>query len=110
VVLFSEEDGLEYEGGMQIESILIHEFAHVIHSAGFNTNQQGRLPEAFQQAKTKGRWNDGRAAQRFRRIKSSTPVLLLEALVKWFPTESPELLKKCLNSGDILVNLLVSTL
>ena len=36
VVLFSEEDVLEYEGGMQLESILIHEFGHVIDGAGFD--------------------------------------------------------------------------
>jgi hypothetical protein len=36
VVLFAEEDVMEYEGGMQIESILIHEFGHVIHGAGFD--------------------------------------------------------------------------
>ena len=33
VVLFAEEDVLEYEGGMQLESILVHEFGHVIHGA-----------------------------------------------------------------------------
>ena len=27
---------MEYEGGMQIESILIHEFGHVIHGPGFD--------------------------------------------------------------------------
>ena len=35
-VVFAEEDVLEYEGGMQLESILIHEFGHVIHGAGFD--------------------------------------------------------------------------
>ena len=33
VVLFAEEDVMEYEGGMQSESILIHEFGHVIQGA-----------------------------------------------------------------------------
>ena len=33
VVLFSEEDVMEYEGGMRLESILIHEFGHVVHGA-----------------------------------------------------------------------------
>ena len=28
----------------------------------------------------------------------------MEALTKWFPEESPELLRKCLNTGDIEVN------
>jgi hypothetical protein len=103
-VLFAEEDVMEYEGGMQIESILIHEFGHVIHGAGFDKDQQRKLTEAFEQAKAKGLWNDGKAAQRFRRVKGDEPVLLLDALVKAFPKQSPELLKRCLDGGDILVN------
>ncbi|MDP6633980.1 MAG: hypothetical protein QGG42_03710 [Phycisphaerae bacterium] len=103
-VVFAEEDVLEYEGGMQIESILIHEFGHVIHGAGFDKALKDRQSEAFNQAREKGLWNDGYAAQRFRRIKSKTPVSLLKALVKWFPKQSPELIKKCLDGGDILVN------
>jgi len=103
-VVFAEEDVLEYEGGMQIESILIHEFGHVIHGAGFDEKLQKRLTETFKQAKAKGLWNDGRAAQRFRRVKSEQPVSLLDALVKSFPDQSPELIEKCLDGGDILVN------
>jgi len=103
-VVFAEEDVLEYEGGMQIESILIHEFGHVIHGAGFDKDLQDRLTETFKQAKAKGLWNDGRAAQRFRRVKSKTPVSLLDALVKSFSDQSPELIEKCLDGGDILVN------
>ncbi len=103
-VLFSEEDVLQYEGGMQLESIVIHEFGHVVHGAGFDTALQDRLTATFQAAKAKGLWNDGRAAQRFRRVKSQTPVSLREALVKAFPNESVELLTKCLDGGDILVN------
>jgi len=103
-VLFSEEDVLEYEGGMRLESILIHEFGHVIHGAGFDKALQDRLTAAHARARAKGIWNDGRAAQRFRRVKSTTPVSLLDALVKSFPDVSPELLKKCLDGGDILVN------
>jgi len=103
-VVFAEEDVLEYEGGMQLESILIHEFGHVIHGAGFDDALQERLTETFKRAKEKGLWNDGRAAQRFRRVKSETPVSLLDALVASFPDESPELLKACLDGGDILVN------
>jgi hypothetical protein len=103
-VLFSEEDVMQYEGGMQLESILIHEFGHVIHGAGFDKALQERLTETFKRAKEQGLWNDGRAAQRFRRVKSATPVPLLDALVKWFPDESPELLRTCLDGGDILVN------
>ncbi|MCP4377792.1 MAG: zinc-dependent peptidase [bacterium] len=103
-VVFSEEDVIESEEGMQTESILIHEFAHVIHQAGFDKKLQKRLTETFKQIKKKGLWNDGRAAYRFCRIKSKTPVSLLEELIKYFPDESPELLKKCLDGGDILVN------
>jgi len=103
-VVFAEEDVLEYEGGMLLESILIHEFAHVIQGAGFDKELQGRLAETFKRAKAKGLWNDGFAAQRFRRVKSEEPVSLLDALVQSFPAESPELIKKCLDGGDILVN------
>lgn len=103
-VLFAEEDVMEYEGGMQIESILIHEFGHVIDGAGFDENQRRMLKEAFEQAKAKGLWNDGLAAQKFRRVKGDEPVSLLDALVKAFPKQSPDLLKRCLDGGDILVN------
>jgi len=103
-VVFAEEDVMEYEGGMQIESILVHEFGHVIHGAGFDKALSKRQSETFAKAKEKGLWNDGYAAHRFRRIKSKTPVSLLGALVKWFPDQSPELIKKCLDGGDILVN------
>jgi hypothetical protein len=103
-VLFAEEDVMEYEGGMQIESILIHEFGHVIHGAGFDEELKRRWTEAFEAAKAKGLWNDGRAAQRFRRVKGDEQVSLLDALVKAFPDVSPELLRKCLDGGDILVN------
>ena len=104
VVLFAEEDVMEYEGGMQIESILIHEFGHVIHGAGFDEELTKRWTTAFETSKAKGRWNDGRAAQRFRRIKGKKPVLLLDALANSFPQQPRELLKKCLNGGNILVN------
>ena len=103
-VFFAEEDVLEFEGGMQIESILIHEFGHVVHGAGFSPEQQEKLTAAYEAAMEKGIWHDGRAAQRFRRVKSETPVLLLEALRKAFPAESPGLLATCLDKGDILVN------
>jgi hypothetical protein len=103
-VVFAEEDVLEYEGGMQLESILIHEFGHVIHGVGFDKELQDRLTDTFQRARAKGIWNDGRAAQRFRRVKSETPVSLFDALVKSFPDQPPELIRKCLNRGDILVN------
>jgi hypothetical protein len=103
-VLFAEEDVMEYEGGMQIESILVHEFGHVIHGAGFDEELKREWTEAFEQAKSKGLWNDGRAAQRFRRVTGDVPVSLLEALVKAFPKETPALLRACLDSGDILVN------
>lgn len=104
VVLFAEEDVLEYEGGMQLESILIHEFGHVIHGAGFDESLQERLTDCFQRAKAKGIWNDGRAAQRYRRIKSETPVRLFDSLVESFPDQPRTLIHACLKHGDILVN------
>jgi hypothetical protein len=103
-VLFAEEDVMEYEGGMQIESILIHEFGHVIDGAGFDEDQRNKLTEAFKKAKASGLWNDGLAALRFRRVKGDEPVSLLDALVRAFPKESAEFLKRCLDSGDVLVN------
>lgn len=104
VVFFAEEDVMEYEGGMRIESILIHEFGHVIQFAGFDDTLEKRLTETYEAAKAKGLWNDGRAAQRFRRVKGDEPVSLLDALVKSFPDQSPALLRACLDGGDILVN------
>ena len=104
VVVFAEEDVLEYEGGMQDESILIHEFGHVIHGVGFDKNQQERLTETFQRARAADIWMDGRAAQRFRRVTSETPVSLFEALAKSFPDQPPKLIEACLEGGDILVN------
>jgi len=104
VVLFAEEDVMEYEGGMQLESILIHEFGHVIHGAGFDDELKKRWAETFENAKAKGIYHDGCAAQRFRRVVGDEPVLLLDALVKAFPAQSPDLLRKCLDGGDILVN------
>ncbi|MDB4720461.1 hypothetical protein OAF75_03325 [Verrucomicrobiales bacterium] len=104
VVLFAEEDVLEYEGGMQNESILIHEFGHVIQGAGFDPTLQKKVHEAFAKAKARSIWNDGKAAQRFRRVKGNEPVSLLDSLIKSFPDQSRDLLEKCLDEGDILVN------
>lgn len=104
VVLFAEEDVMEYEGGMQIESILIHEFGHVIHGAGFDEALNKRWTETYKAAMAKGLWNDGRAAQRFRRVEGDEPVSLLAALKKAFPDQPESLLIKCLDEGDILVN------
>ena len=103
-VVFAEEDVLEYEGGMQLESILIHEFGHVVHGAGFDQVLQDRLTATYEAAKAKGLWNDGRAAQRFRRVQSETPVSLFDALVASFPDQPPALIRQCLQGGDILVN------
>ena len=103
-VVFAEEDVMEYEGGMQLESILVHEFGHVVHGAGFDESLQKRLTATFENVKKTGIWNDGRAAQRYRRIKSEKSVKLLGALKKSFPDDSPKLLRKCLSAGDILVN------
>ncbi len=95
---------MEYEGGMQLESILVHEFGHVIHGTGFDKEQQKRLTDCFERARAKAIWNDGRAAQRYRRVKSETPVRLSDALRESFPDQSPELIRNCLKAGDILVN------
>ena len=78
-VVFAEEDVMEYEGGMRLESILIHEFGHVVHGAGFDKDQQERLTAAFKKSRELGIWNDGRAAQRFRRVKGEKKVSLLGA-------------------------------
>ncbi|MFT4547049.1 MAG: hypothetical protein ACI9UA_000306 [Pseudoalteromonas tetraodonis] len=104
VVLFAEEDVMEYEGGMELESILIHEFGHVVDGAGFDKEQKAKLLAAFDNVKKQGTYQDGRAAQRFRRVESETPVSLLDALVKAFPEQPRPLLIKCLDGGDILVN------
>ena len=103
-VVFAEEDVMEYEGGMQLESILVHEFGHVVHGAGFDEELQKRLTAAFENVKNIGIWNDGRAAQRYRRVKSESPVKLLSELKKSFKEERPRLLRKSLKGGDILVN------
>ena len=74
-VLFSEEDVLELEGGMQLESILIHEFGHVIHRPGFPDGFDQELMATWKAAKKAGLWNDGYASQRFRRVKGKQPYL-----------------------------------
>ena len=102
--LFSEEDVMEYEGGMQLESILIHEFGHVIDGAGFDKELRAQLVETFKNVKKAGTYLDGYAAQRFRRVTSETPVSLLDALVESFPTQPRPFLATCLDAGDILVN------
>ena len=104
LVFFAEEDVLEYDGGMKKESILIHEFGHVVHKCGFNEEQETELTETFKKSMDAKLWRDGYAAQRFRRVKSSTPVSLLNALKKSFPKIPESLLVKCLNGGDIIVN------
>ena len=104
VVLFSEEDVLEYEGGMQLESILIHEFGHVIHRPGFSEELDEQLMQTWKAAMEAGLWNDGYASQRFRRVRGDEPVLLLHALKESFPRHPIGLLRRCLDHGDILVN------
>jgi hypothetical protein len=104
IVFFAEEDVMEYEGGARTESILIHEFGHVVHGAGFDKALLQRQNETFKNAKETGIWNDGYAAQRFRRVSSETPVSLLDALQKSFPDQPREFLAKCLDGGDIQVN------
>ncbi len=102
--LFAEEDVMEYPGGMDRESVLIHEFAHVIDGVGFDETLQERLRAAFQHAKDQGLYNDGYAAQKFRRVTSVAPVGLLDALVMAFPMQPRAFLTQCLDGGDILVN------
>jgi len=102
--LFAEEDVMEYPGGMDQESILIHEFGHVIDGVGFDQPLHERLNAAFQHAKDKGLYNDGYAAQKFRRVTSVEPVSLLDSLVKAFPAQPAAFLTQCLDGGDILVN------
>ena len=104
VVVFAEEDVLEYEGGMRLESILVHEFAHVIHGAGFDKPLQEKLTAAYKASRERGLWNDGRAAQRFKRVKGDRKVRLLGALTEAFPAQSPRLLRRILDEGDVLVN------
>lgn len=103
-VLFAEEDVMEYDGGMQAESILIHEFGHVIDGAGFDPALREKLGKCFKHAKETGIYDDGYAAQKFKRVTSETQVCLLQALVTAFPDQPCEFLKKCLDGGDILVN------
>jgi hypothetical protein len=104
VVFFSEEDVMEYEGGMQLESILIHEFGHVIDFAGLDEEQRLRLTRLYESAREQKLWNDGRAALRFRRVKGDEPVKLLDALARSFPEKPRDFLASCLEGGDILVN------
>lgn len=102
--LFSEEDVLEYEGGMQLESILIHEFGHVIDAVGLDKPVRDRVAAAFKNARDKGLYDDAYAALRFRRVKSDAPVSLLDALAKSFPDQPRDFLARCMDGGSILVN------
>lgn len=104
VVVFAEEDVLEYPGGMKDESILVHEFGHVVMFQGFNDDQMKRVTAAYENAKKTGLYQDGYAAQRFRRVTGDKPVRLLDALVKAFPDQPRALLYACLEGGDITVN------
>ena len=102
--LFAEEDVMEYEGGQTQESILIHEFGHVVHGVGFDEAVQKRLTDTFKASRKAGLWNDGYAAQKFKRVTSVTPVNLLDALAMSFPAQPKDFLAACLDGGDILVN------
>ena len=104
VVVFAEEDVLEYPGGMKDESILIHEFGHVVMFQGFDDAQMKRITEVYANAKETGLYQDGYAAQRFRRVQGDKPVRLLDALAKAFPDQPRDLLYACLEGGDITVN------
>lgn len=104
VVVFAEEDVMEYPGGMKDESILIHEFGHVIMFQGFSEAQMKQVSAAYENAKTTGLYLDGYAAQRFGRVQGDKPVKLIDALAKAFPDQPRELLHACLAGGDITVN------
>ncbi len=80
-----EKEVMEYEGGMQLEAFSSMSSVALIDGAGFHESQRKMLTEAFNQAKQKGLWNDGRAAQRFRRVTGDEPVSLIDSLVKAFP-------------------------
>ncbi|MFK7789126.1 MAG: hypothetical protein AB8C95_06460 [Phycisphaeraceae bacterium] len=103
-VVFAEEDVLEYPGGMKDESILIHEFGHVVMFQGFDDEQMKRVTEAYDNAKKAGLYQDGYPAQRFRRVQGDKPVRLLDALSEAFPDQPRALLLACLKGGDITVN------
>lgn len=104
VVVFAEEDVLEYPGGMKDESILIHEFGHVVMFQGFDEQQMQRVTECYENAKKTGLYMDGYACQRFRRVTGDRPVRLLDALAQAFPDQPRALLSACLAGGDITVN------
>ncbi len=104
VVVFAEEDVMEYPGGMQDESILVHEFGHVVMFQGFNEAQMKQVSEAYKNTKEKGLYMDGFAAQTFGRVQSLTPVRLLDALAEAFPDQPRALLSAALAGGDITVN------
>jgi len=104
VVVFAEEDVMEFPGGMQDESILVHEFGHVVMFQGFDDEQMKRVTACFENARDKGLYRDGYAAQRFERVKGPSPVRLLDALAESFPDQPHELLEAALAGGAITVN------
>ncbi|MFT5128346.1 MAG: hypothetical protein ACI8W8_001956, partial [Rhodothermales bacterium] len=103
VVFFAEEDVLELKGGSSKESILIHEFGHVVHLVGCDKDQRTRITAAYKNAMAKKLWHDGSATQYYW-ARNEEPISILDSLVEHFPGESLELLKKCIKAGDILVN------
>jgi hypothetical protein len=66
--------------------------------------KSARLTKHYENALAKKLWHDGRAAQRFRRVKGEKPVKLLDALSQSFPGKPRDFLARCLDGGDILVN------
>lgn len=104
VVVFAEEDVLEYPGGMKDESILIHEFGHVVMFQGFSEEQMQKVTAAYKNAQDTGLYRDGYAAQRFRRVRGDKPVRLIDALADSFPDQPRGLLHASLEKGDITVN------
>jgi len=104
VFLYTEEDVLEYPDGMQDESILIHEFGHVVMSIGFSEEQNKKVQACYQNVKETGLYMDGYACLRYARISSISPVMLIDALAESFPDQPRALLEACLAGGDITVN------
>ena len=72
VVVFAEEDVMEYPGGAQDESILIHEFGHVVMFQGFSEAQMEAVTAAYANAQDTGIFMDGYPCQRFRRVTGET--------------------------------------
>ena len=92
-VVFAEEDVMEYPGGMQLESILVHEFGHVVHGVGFDESLQKRLSAAFENVKNRDleRWSS-RPAVSPRQERDAGPFAV--GIEKIFPRRVTEAAQK----------------